>query len=379
MAKTNHNMKIKTISIIFFLGATLAIAAQSPEDLLKEMKSSLIVSASIHEAAIQGDVALVQLNLFNDASPDLLDEAGNTALHYAANADDADCLEVLVLAGGDVRLKNAAGLSASDLAKSDACKKVIAMAEGLRERALAVCAAILQGDTMALEAYLAAKGNPNAKSADGSFGLLSYALSHKQLAAAKMLIKAGAKTNAAAPEGKNILMLAASVGDAEIIKLIVNDEERLPMGRTQSASTPLHEAVLARNLETLHILLPYFERMNFNPSRGNAISPLALAMNRNDVELVKLFLAAGMKVKTPTEAELEKEQSARQQGGQGGQGGPPNGMRMMPIAPLIDAVKSGHKEMVLLMLEAGADKAATDSEGKTAADYASGELLELVK
>ncbi len=99
-------------------------------------------------------------------------------------------------------------------------------------------------------------------------------------------------------------------------------------------------------------------------------------MNRNDVEIVKLFLDAGMKVKTPTQEEMEKEQGNRKKGGQGG---PPNGMRMMPITPLIDAVKSGHKEMVILMLEAGADKAATDSEGKTAADYATGELLELVK
>lgn len=325
---------------------------------------------------MSGNAKLVQLNLDKDVSPNLLDEGGNTALHYAAYAGDAACLKALVLAGGDVTMKNAAGKSASDLSKSPECKKVIALAAGLREKELAACAAILKGDTKTLAAYLKAKGNPNAKDVEGTFGLLSYALTNKQLAAAKMLIKAGAKTDAAAPQGKNILLLASGFGDAEIIKLLLKGEERMPMSRTDSGSTPLHEAVWFRNVETLRVLLPYFERMNFNPSRGNAMSPLAIAMNRNDVEIVKLFLEAGMKVKTPTEAELAKEQSTRKKGGQGG---PPNGMRMIPITPLIDAVKSGHKQMVLLMLEAGADKAATDTDGKTAADYATGELLELVK
>ncbi len=313
----------------------------------------------------------------NDVSPNLLDEFGNTALHYAAQAGDAASLEILVLSGGDVSLKNPEGISATDLAITAECKKVIALAAGLREKELKLCEELLSGEVEALQRYLAAKGNPNAKGPDGTYSLLSFTLNKHLLAAAKLLIQAGANTDAPAPEGKNILLLASGMGDAEIIALLLKGEKRMPMRRTESGSSPLHEAVLFHNLDTLKALLPYFERMNFNPHFGDQVGPFDLALKLNDPEMVQLFLDAGMRVKAPTAEELAEEEAKRKSGGQGG---PPNGKRGMPsITPLIEAVKSGHPAMVIMMLEAGADKDATDKDGKCAADYAQGEILELLK
>lgn len=76
--------------------------------------------SALHEASNNGESEIVQLLLSRKGDPnkkDLL--AGNTSVHYAAQENHIDCLQLLIDAGGRYDIKNNDGKSCLDLATGE--------------------------------------------------------------------------------------------------------------------------------------------------------------------------------------------------------------------------------------------------------------------
>lgn len=76
--------------------------------------------SALHEASNNGESEIVKLLLSKKGDPnkkDLL--AGNTSVHYAAQENHIDCLQLLVDAGGRYDIQNNDGKSCLDLATGE--------------------------------------------------------------------------------------------------------------------------------------------------------------------------------------------------------------------------------------------------------------------
>lgn len=67
----------------------------------------------LHQAAVMGQGAMVEMLLDRGAHVDAVDDEGNTALHYAATSGSAPCVSALLRARADVEMQQAQGLTAA--------------------------------------------------------------------------------------------------------------------------------------------------------------------------------------------------------------------------------------------------------------------------
>lgn len=76
--------------------------------------------SALHEASNNGESEIVQLLLSRKGDPNKKDFlAGNTSVHYAAQENHIDCLQLLIDAGGRYDIKNNDGKSCLDLATGE--------------------------------------------------------------------------------------------------------------------------------------------------------------------------------------------------------------------------------------------------------------------
>jgi ankyrin repeat protein len=154
---------------------------------------------------------------------------------------------------------------------------------------------------------------------------------------AGLLLEAGADPNRPGERGATPLCLAARQGYVGVADLLISAGAVVsPPGRT----TPLHEAVQARNADMAGFLLSRGAEINSLDEHGN--TPLFYAVETRagtpGLEIARLLLDAGA------------APDARSPGG---------------ATPLLRAVESGKKEEAALLLSRGADPDAADAAGRT--------------
>ena len=193
--------------------------------------------------------------------------------------------------------------------------------------------------------------NVNEPVSDRGDTLLVEAIRQQNPRVVETLLNAGANPNARCANGKVILHLAAGFNNPEAIKLLIRHGADV-MARSGNGALPIHDAVWAKSLDALQALLPHYARHNFNPEGGINGFPVAMAIGRNNEDILKLFINAGMNV---------------------------NDSRFAKDPLLIQAVKKNNEQMVRMLLVAGARKEAVDASGKKAADYASGSIALLLR
>lgn len=330
------------------------VFADGDSDVDKLMKLTRRSNAvySPHEAADCGTVE--QMKAAVAAEPfhvNIADENGDTPLHIAAQRGKAGAVEVLLNAGADAAAKNAEGKTPLQIAEGKGTVKLLEAAGKVRERELKLCRDVQTGKTATVQAALNDKVNPNALSVDKSCSLLCVAVNARNVEMVDLLIKAGADVNYVTTQSKSVLHLAATHGDAAIVKSLLSAGAK-PLHPGNNGATPLHDAIWSRNSAAVEALIPAYAEENFNPDGKRNGYPIEMAIAGGRADYVQMFLNAGMKV---------------------------NDARFAKRPLLHFAAMQDRAFVVKMLLEAGADKNARDEHGKRAVEYAKGEAAQLLK
>ena len=87
-------------------------------DKVKKLNAETSYGSPLMAATYKGYVSIVSLLLNHKVNPNLTDEQGTTAAHYAVLIKNYDIIEQLVKANADFTLKNKSGKSAEDYANT---------------------------------------------------------------------------------------------------------------------------------------------------------------------------------------------------------------------------------------------------------------------
>ena len=307
---------------------------------------------SLNEAAAAGaDLGILDARLSEGEDINAPDELGNTPLHLAAAAGHMQFVSALLQHGADPMALNKAGKRPAEIAASDATRLACEKGEIPRRKEIALFDAVQAGDLDTVSRALADGVNPNALSADNQHSLLTAAVLANKPAIVRALLAAHANPNYVEPSSRTALNHAASVGNVDTIRALLAAGAD-PLMHTNHGAYPIHDAIWSGRTEAALALIPCYESMRYNPDgKGNGY-PVCMAISRNNQAVVQGFLQAGLDPNDPLFAST-------------------------PL--LVLAVQNNRPGIARLLLEAGADKNATDSLGKRAADYAQGDLAELLK
>lgn len=331
------------------LGCGLALAAEQDWAMAAMQRSNGIYS--LHEAAGVGCTATLKARVAEGANVNARDEAGDTPLLVAVKAGQAQAAELLLAAGADPLPKDAAGHTPAELAADAALAELCRSGEADRRRELELVAAIEADDLSAVVNLLENGVNPDALAEDGSANALLLASVKGNSPMVTRLLAAGASVNTVLPDKSTALHRAAAAGKAEVVaQLLAAGAD--PMAKAGNGSTPLHEAVWFDRRAAVEVLLPAYKGCNFSPEAGWISAPVNMAVAQDNAAMVELICKAGYNPNKP----LKGQEPA-----------------------LIAAVKAKNPALVRILLAAGADTQLKDNEGKTAIDYAEGDIARLLK
>ena len=171
------------------------------------------------------------------------------------------------------------------------------------------------------------------------------------MAAVKLLLESGANLKRKDRDGRLPLHRACRHDNEEIVKLLLKAGAD-PMAQSENSAYPIHEAIWCEKNHLLPILLPYYKKINYSPAGSGNGYPAELAITCNNAEALEMLLKAGLKV---------------------------NDDRFASNPLLTLAVKEKNEKMVRMLLKARAKKSVVDAEGKRAVDYATGDILRLLR
>ncbi len=307
---------------------------------------------SVLEAAEFGNLEILKARLQEKANPNQRDVLGNTPLHLAGRGGHAACVRLLLKSGADVMAKNTAGQIPAVKAQGKQVKDILQKAEKKRIKEIELCRKLSAGDSEMLMQAMKQKGfNPNILAEDNTNSLLMLACRVKNVEAVKKLLQSGADVHYADNTGHTVLHVAVSTNCADVVKEILAAGAN-PMAQAHNLATPLHDTVWSFWHESLKIILPEYKKINFSPWGEHNGYPIQLAIDLDNRKAVEQFLKMGFN---------------------------PNDSRFKKVPLLIYACKKNKVEIVKMLLAAGADETVRDAHGKSVRDYASAEILSLLK
>lgn len=222
-----------------------------------------------------------------------------TPLSYAAEANNLPVARVLLAHGADVE-----GGGSSPLSYAGSNGDFVEMAQFLVENGAKVnqpsplMTAAGRGNIKVVNYLLAQGADQNAADRAGFTALYSAAGSDYGLSTAAALLSHGAKPNAKNMHGGTALHQAASQGAIKVIELLLANKADVNAGDNEGY-TPLHGAVSYGKNDTrktvVEILLKSGANVNAKTTRDGE-TPFHKAIDRGDVEIVKLLLNYGADV-----------------------------------------------------------------------------------
>lgn len=301
----------------------------------------------------------------NAAQPD-----GATALAWAVFLDDATAAEMLLAAGARVNTADEYGETPLTLAcnhgNAALIKKLIdagADVNAIRwDGTTALMIAANSGSVEAVKLLAERGANVNAVETRKGQTALMWAASESHSGAVQELIAHGADAKAVSKGGYTPLIFAAIKNDAKSVKSILaagaDANTTLPDG-----SPVLIAAAAFRSAEAAIALVDGGADVKVSDRRGN--TPLHTAAQLGDAELVKKLLAKGADPNAKNAKAL-----ARSGPGSNGPFRPPAG----EISPLHVAAKANQLQVVKLLVAAGADPKLKGEDGTTLLMQAAGSM-----
>jgi len=286
--------------------------------------------AALIWAASRNDVEMADLLLRAGADPKAANEYSATALYAAADHADPTMTKKLLEAGADPNVALGSGETPLMVAaREDHVATVHALLEGgadpnAKEKnggQTALMWAIAGGHSAVTKELVQHKADVNAASKGGSTALMFAARGDTE--SARTLLNAGADPNLQIPDwGGTALIIASTMGQADIVEALL-DKGADPNYRDKNSFTALHAAVRdsdygedpaqrGRAVATLKALLAHGADANarlhqekptvraLNELQFEGATPLALAAEVNDLDAIKVLVAAGADPNIPT-------------------------------------------------------------------------------
>ncbi len=326
----------------------LAAAENTPQPSTTPALPSLIYRSngvySIPEAAEAGNAEVLAARIREGANVNQIDELGNSPLHLAARQNATECLALLLQAGADPLVKNAAGETAIQQVTAPDTIRVLRDAMAQRRLEIEICRAVASGNLRPLRTVLnnpQRKFNPNTLDESNTMSLLMLACSQGDVELVKTLIAAGADVNYISANRRSVLHIAVDYNQPAVVTALLEAGAN-PMQPAANSAMPLHDAVWSNRVECVKALLPAYRSINYSPDGAHNGLPLNLAIDRGWTTIIQLFIDAGMDLNTCDYG----------------------------TPPLIHAAATGKVHIVQQLLRAGADVNARGKDGQTAKDVA---------
>jgi ankyrin repeat protein len=321
------------------------------------------LAGDLANAAKQGDRNAVQSLLNGPAKQDVAGREGQAALIWAITRNDVEMADLLLGAGADPKAANEYGATALYAAASNAdptmTKKLLAAGAdpnaALNSGETPLMLAARDGRVATVHALLEGGADPNAKEKNGAQTALMWAIANRHSGVTKELVQYKADVNARSKGGSTALMFAArgdkdsavtllnagadpnlkipdwggtalsiasTMGQADIVEALLNKGADVNYRDTNSF-TALHSAVRdseygedaaqrARAVATVKVLLAHGADVNarlhqekptvraLNELQFEGATPLFLAAEVNNLEAIKVLVAAGADINIPT-------------------------------------------------------------------------------
>jgi ankyrin repeat protein len=221
--------------------------------------------APLADAVQRRDTQAVLSLLKNRADVNAPQSDGATALHWAADLDDAETTGLLIRAGARVDTPNHYGMTP------------LALAAG-------------NGSAAIIDQLLKAGADPNGAVRAGETPLMLAARTHRP-DAVKVLLNAGAKVDAQETwNGQTALMWAAAAGSVPVVQVLI-DRGADVHARSNAGTTPLAFAVRRGDLPSVRALLA--AGADVREKRPDGATPLLMAVINGHADLVDLLLDQG--------------------------------------------------------------------------------------
>ena len=167
---------------------------------------------------------------------------------------------------------------------------------------------------------------------------LLYAIYHGQIQIAETLVMNGAKVDKRDKNGETPIHWATTYNQKEIIKILVDHGADVDIANEDfDKDSPIHSAVFANKKEVVNILIKC--GADINKENRRKITPLQIAVQNRNEDIVKLLIQNGAKIDPRMESGCYQ-------------------------APLHQAVEDNEKSIVELLLKNGANIEVRDIIGK---------------
>ena len=366
--QTKLSWQISFVSAVMVLATLLVfgsvrLAAKPSEAAITENIAVLSTTESLHQAAAQGDIRLIESLISQGADVNAKDEEGLTPLHRAVVWRNERVIKLLLANGADINAKDGRGWTAVD-GVADRRRKDIAELLLSHSDDISLYTAAYVGYLQKVKELVDAGTDVNAKNVDGQTGLHGAA-KYCHMDVIEYLLDKGARINEKDSNGETALHYAArcngvpSATPKDLIALLLSKGAGLNE-KNLRGETPVETALPWQSKEVIDLLI----------DKGADVSAIHLAAYTGDLDKVKSLVELGKNAGAANSDGLTPLHAAAISGQKDvaefliGKGVDinvhyqpnrrPGPMDAIPT-PLYYAADSGHANIVKLLIDAGAN------------------------
>jgi len=268
---------------IFNGGSSVNLLLQIVAQMVARDKNS-VDEGGIHEACKTGNLGVLRMILQVDTG--LIHKkftTGDTPLHVAASHGHLPIVDALIAAGARLRALNLRKETAATIARQMGHVRIAQKLQALDTSELSAgCSDIFRaaaaGRVKDLQHFINNRVGLNFTNSEGQTPLMLAILNNHTLAAA-VILSANADANIRDRQGNAAIHIAAKLGYADVVVLLVNEDKESLNCVGQDGRTPLHVAAYAGKALVTQVLLDYESDTTALDSGGQTPKELAILQN----------------------------------------------------------------------------------------------------